>query len=171
MEAESGSDEEGVSAAMDDEMDEYVGDIPDDFFLDWEQCGDHDTPNDPIAECSEESMEDNAATLSETGSTGSEWTGFKLVLDNVDRSINPSFQRLDMTSELLHFVQVYAVLDRVDFSGLSDSVPVMISDVNPLSLLPSDDEIKKPENFCTTIISRLAKLYSGQAIIIICIAY
>ena len=105
---------------------------------------------------------DNSPALStiigsDRDSTIAEWTGFKIVIDNLDKSIKPSFQRLDRSNQLLHFVQMYAVLDRVDFSGLSDSEPVMLSGVNPLSLLPSDNDIKKLEDNCITMISRLVQ--------------
>ena len=48
-------------------------------------------------------------------SVGSQkWTGFKIVGDNVDKDIRPSFQRIDYRTRSLHYFHAYAMLDRVD---------------------------------------------------------
>ena len=162
MEAESDSDEDIIDEVADD-AEGCVDETHDcvDETQNGEQCGDHDNPIDPTVGIScEENMDSNAIAVlpsfSDRDSTSGEWTGFMMIVDNLDKSINPTFQRLDRRSQLLHFVQVYAVLDRVDFSGLSDSEPVMLPDVNPLSLLPSNSDLKKLEDNCITMISRLA---------------
>lgn len=51
------------------------------------------------------------------------WCGFKLVMDNIDMNISPSFQRVDKTKKSLHYVHTYAVKDRVDLSIVSDKPP------------------------------------------------
>ena len=64
------------------------------------------------------------------------WDGFKLVRDNIDKNIPASYQRFDPKTQSLHYFHVYAVLDRVDFSGLSDEAPVPSS-------VPCADDIRK----------------------------
>ena len=45
--------------------------------------------------------------------------GFKIVGDNVDKSFNPSFQRINRAKQS-HYFHAYVVLDRIDFCGLSE---------------------------------------------------
>lgn len=49
--------------------------------------------------------------------------GVKLVLDNIDSTVKPRYQRLDSQNKSLHYVQVYAVRDRINFSKLSNLPP------------------------------------------------
>ena len=51
------------------------------------------------------------------------WNGFKLIGDNIDKNIYQSFQRLNYGTKSLHYFHPFALLDRVDFSGLSDEPP------------------------------------------------
>ncbi len=44
--------------------------------------------------------------------------GYKLVFDNIDKTIKPRYMRQDVQSVMLHYVQVYAVKDRIDFSSI-----------------------------------------------------
>jgi hypothetical protein len=46
---------------------------------------------------------------------------YKLVGDNIDKHVKPREMRVDVPAETLHFVNVYAVHDRVDMSKLPDS--------------------------------------------------
>ena len=62
----------------------------------------------------------------------STWTGFKLVGDNIDKNLRPSFQRLNKQTILLHYL--YAVADIIDFSTLSDVVPENIT-IDPSTFL------------------------------------
>ena len=73
----------------------------------------------------------------------SSWSGFKIVGDNVDYNIHASFQRSDDTAQRsFHQFHAIAVKDRVDFSALSDSAPVLSSaDYDLKSLLPSEADI------------------------------
>ena len=54
---------------------------------------------------------------------GRGWYGYKLLGDNWDINYRPRYQTLDSrTLSLRHFYS-YALLDRIDFSGLSDIAP------------------------------------------------
>ncbi len=50
-----------------------------------------------------------------------QWSGFKIVGDNIDKNVRPSFQRLTHQTKSLHFFHSYAVKDRVNLSSASDT--------------------------------------------------
>ena len=81
------------------------------------------------------------------------WHSYKLVGDNIVKDIWVSFQWLGHTTQSLHYFHAYALLDRVDFSGLSDVRDTDVA-VDPVTLLRSDSDllILKKEMF--TLISR-----------------
>ena len=79
--------------------------------------------------------------------------GMKLVIDNIDSTVKPRYQRIDSQSKSLHYVQVYTVKDRIDFSQLSTSPPPpgrSIYDILPTTL---DYQVLK-ENF-TILVARI----------------
>ena len=80
------------------------------------------------------------------------WKGFKLVGDNVDKNVRWSFQRVNYGTRSFHHFHAYAVLDRVDFSGLSDLPPTGVIDVN--QLLPSDDDSVSLKKMLATLVTR-----------------
>jgi L1 cell adhesion molecule like protein len=53
--------------------------------------------------------------------TESEWHGFKLVGDNIDKTVKPRDMRFNHQVQSLHYFHVYAVKDRINFSGLSNN--------------------------------------------------
>ncbi|KAL5475266.1 hypothetical protein EMCRGX_G027343 [Ephydatia muelleri] len=59
----------------------------------------------------------DATRVEESGIT--KWSGFKLVGDNIDKTIKPRDMRLNKQATSLHYFNVYAVKDRIDFSHLS----------------------------------------------------
>ena len=73
-----------------------------------------------VQEAISEENEENTDTISEDNSTQSEWNGFTIVIDNLDKNIRRSFQRIDFQTRSLHICNAYAVKDRVNFSTLSD---------------------------------------------------
>ncbi len=90
---------------------------------------------------------------SHAGHAGDEkpWCGIKLVADNVDFNITPSFQRVNKVKQSMHYVHTYGVKDRVDLSSLSDESPQNRNyDAN--DLLPSTEDITSlKEDFCTLL--------------------
>ena len=76
--------------------------------------------------------------------------GVKLVLDNIDSTVRPRYQRLDSQNKSLHYVQVYAVKDRTDFSRLSDSPPSPGRSVYDILPTTSDYQMLK-ENFAILV--------------------
>lgn len=49
----------------------------------------------------------------------SEWSGFKIVGDNIDVNFRRTFQRIDYSTMSHHFFHSFAVKDRVDLGSLS----------------------------------------------------
>ena len=79
-----------------------------------------------------------------------EWKGFKIVGDNIDKNINPRHQTIMMNqTKSLHCFQSYAVQDRINLSNYSDIPPTIkpTEDIL-LSFLPSDvDKTSLISNF------------------------
>ncbi len=42
--------------------------------------------------------------------------GFKVVFDNIDMNVKPRYMRGDFQTRSLHYVNAYAVKDRINFS-------------------------------------------------------
>ena len=70
----------------------------------------------------------------------------------MDKNVHASYQCIGHSTQSLHYFHTYAALDRVDFSGLSDEPPPL-SIVDPLSFLPSEDDISVVERDMCTLIS------------------
>jgi len=92
-------------------------------------------------------IESNATTHAQT------WRGFKLVGDNLDKNIRPSFQRFDSKTNSLHYFHQYALLDRIDFSGYSECIPS--SQIDLRKLLVSTSDVTKLEDNAVILFSRL----------------
>ena len=89
----------------------------------------------------------------------SEWVGFKLVGDNIDRTVKPRYMRVDRQSKSLHYFNVYAVKDRVNLSSLSDQQPTSVPPISEaiLRLFPTaEDHIALQQNFVVHIARILA---------------
>ena len=72
-----------------------------------------------------------------------EWPGFKLVGDNIDKNFHPSFQHYYNSTNSMHAFHVYAVQDRIDFSSYSDVNPDRSIDVTKLLIAKADiDQFK-----------------------------
>jgi L1 cell adhesion molecule like protein len=88
----------------------------------------------------------------------SQWSGFKIVGDNLDKTVKPRHMRSDHQNVSLHYFHSIAVTDRIDFSNLPDTPPAKptpsLKSVSQ-SLLPTstDNQILR-KNF-TVHISRI----------------
>lgn len=77
-------------------------------------------------------------TSSPIGSTENKWCGFKIVMDNIDMNIQPRHQTFERRPQSVHYVNTYAVKDRIDFSA--HGCTTVSSNSNTLSIdsvLPS----------------------------------
>ena len=79
-------------------------------------------------------------------------TGYKLVFDNIDKNVNPRHMRSDNQTRSLHYVQVYAVRDRVNFDGLSNE---RRTEVNVFDILPTDEDYMLLKKNFSILISRM----------------
>ncbi len=91
-----------------------------------------------------------------TPETDSEpWAGFKLVGDNVDKTIKPRHMREDRQTRSAHYFHLYATKDRIDLSHIPDnSRPVNVAP--PLEeLLPSPADEKALMGNLSVLVSRI----------------
>lgn len=80
-----------------------------------------------------------------------DWTGFKIVRDNVDKNFRPSTQQYD--NETNPWFHLHAVKDRIDLSSYSDYTPNSAAiDIN--KLLIHKDDVKQITSNADTLISR-----------------
>ena len=85
-----------------------------------------------------------------TGNPG--WKGFKLVGDNIDKNIHPSFHRYDNKTNSLHHFHYYALLDCVDLSACSENLPTSV--MNLKQLLVGQNDIQQLESDAIVLFSR-----------------
>ena len=82
--------------------------------------------------------------------------GFKLVGDNLDKTIKSRDIRVDHSPQSLHYFNVYAVLDRVDFSSLScDTSIIDEAEIDINNFLPSAADMEAMIANFSILISRL----------------
>ena len=82
-----------------------------------------------------------------------QWTGFKIIGDNIDQNVHPSFQRLGSQTKSLHYFHSYALIDRIDFSNLSDASPVGKINIEE-TCLTSNAEIEQIKSHLVILVSR-----------------
>lgn len=80
---------------------------------------------------------------------------FKLVGDNIDKQVSPRYVRSDCQKKSLHYFHVFAVLDRISFTHLSDSLPLPTSklpkDIAQVLLPSTEDDQTLRKNFATHV--------------------
>ena len=80
-------------------------------------------------------------------------SGMKLVLDNIDKTVRPRHQTSDAQTKSLHYIQVYGVKDRVNFTGLSTSPPPI--DKSVYDILPSGIEYQTLKDNFAILVARI----------------
>ena len=78
---------------------------------------------------------------------------YKIVGDNIDKNIRPSFQRVSHQTKSLHYFHSFAAMDRINFSNLSNVVPHNIK-VNFETLLPGKTDLTALLNELKILVSR-----------------
>ena len=79
--------------------------------------------------------------------------GYKIVFDNIDKNVNPRYMRSDYQTRSLHYVQSFAVKDRIAFSNLSGEIR---TEVNILfDVIPGEEDYKALKQDFTILLSRL----------------
>ena len=87
-----------------------------------------------------------------------EWYGFKLVGDNLDKTINPRIMRSDHQRSSLHYFHCFAVRDRINLSNFSDIPPVISSlsiDDTLSKLIPTNDDQRALQHNFKVIMSQI----------------
>ena len=82
----------------------------------------------------------------------SSWKGFKVVGDNIDKNIRPSFKRYDNKTDSIHYFHYYSLLDCLDLSAYSEVLPTTPLDLS--TLLVSTDDVCQLEKDAITLLSR-----------------
>ena len=75
------------------------------------------------------------------------------IISAILKQRSPKLGLVQRAISILHYFHVYCVLDHVHYSGLSD-VPPTHSSVDPLNLIPSNDDIRLLKEEMSTIISQ-----------------
>jgi len=83
----------------------------------------------------------------------STWSGFKIVVDNIDKNLRRSFQRCDRQTVSLHYFHSCAVVDRIDFSHLSDVAPESVV-IDPSTILPNAADLDAIKREFQVLVSR-----------------
>lgn len=79
--------------------------------------------------------------------------GYKFVLDNIDKTVKPRHMTLDSRTKSLHYVQLYCVKDRIDFSSLPNT---QSTDMKCLyDILPSATDYSELKQSITSIVARI----------------
>ena len=109
------------------------------------------------------SLQASSETVSASEDDVVGWCGFRIVGDNIDKSVKPRDLRHNHQSASLHYFHAYAVKDRIDVSNLSSDMPLIVSsDIDINSLLPSHENAATLEaNMCTLVIRILVKHIPG----------
>lgn len=79
-------------------------------------------------------------------------TGYKIVFDNIDKNVKPRFMRSEHQTRSLHYVQSYAVKDRVNFSSFSSEVR---TEVNVFDVIPDCNDLEMLKSNFKILVSRL----------------
>ena len=78
--------------------------------------------------------------------------GYKLVFDNIDKNVKPRFMRSDSQTLSLHYVQVYGVKDRIDYSSFCSEKPTQS---NLYSVLPDRADYELLRKDFRVLVSRI----------------
>ena len=90
----------------------------------------------------------------------SQWFDYKLVGDNIDKTVRPRHETLKHHNQSLHYFQSYAVRDRVDLGLFSDELPQADpSTFSPELLLPSQEDLDCMLKNFTILVTRVLVKY------------
>ena len=88
------------------------------------------------------------------------WCGFVLVGDNIDKSVYARHQTMESRNRSLHYFNSCAVLDRCDFSHLSDfQSPPDRNSYDVSHLLPSNEDLEAILLHFATLVGRMLTIH------------
>ena len=79
-------------------------------------------------------------------------TGYKMVFDNIDMNVKPRHMTSDKQTRSLHYVQSYAVKDRVNYDNLSNELP---KEVCVFDILPTNEDYEFLKRNFAILLSRV----------------
>ncbi len=85
-----------------------------------------------------------------------QWPEFKIVGDNIDKNVRPTYQRLESNTQSLHYFHSFAIRDRVDLSACSDVTPKISPSIDPAALTPMTSDLATLQKDCEILVSRYA---------------
>ena len=85
--------------------------------------------------------------------------GYKLIFDNIDKNIKPRYMRSDSQTRSLHYVQAYALKDRINYAQLCSGATVTPTEINVYDILPNGDDYKSLKGHFSTLVSRMIVEY------------
>ena len=97
-----------------------------------------------------------SAPLQTSGGDASHNAGYKMVFDNVDTNVKPRYMSMDHQTQSLHYVQAYAVKDRISFSLFDDKVPTC---VNAYDVIPNESDYQSLKSNFVVLVSRIIVEY------------
>ena len=80
--------------------------------------------------------------------------GFKIVGDNLDKTIHPRFQTTERQTRTVHYFHTYAVRDRTPSGHLSDTPPALPMQVDIAKILPSESTHRTLSVTFSVLVSR-----------------
>ena len=83
--------------------------------------------------------------------------GFKMVIDNIDKTVKRRDQTIDAQTTSLHYVQVYSVKDRVDYSNLSTSRPSPCESL--YTIIPTSSDYQTLKDNFSLLVARVLVEY------------
>jgi len=75
------------------------------------------------------------------------------VIDNIDKDVKPRYMRVDSQTKSLHYVQIYSVKDRIDFSSLSESTKA--GEMCLYDILPSTKDYQELKDNFAILLARV----------------
>ena len=99
---------------------------------------------------------DSPAIKEDTSSSPvSAWNGFKLVGDNLDKTVKPRYMRMNRQNRSLNYFHAFAVKDKIDLPSFSSYVPYTNIGVNTIDLLPSEEVHSQLMKNLSVLVSRI----------------
>ncbi len=102
--------------------------------------------------------EDTILHANRSSNSGSINAGYKIVFDNLDKTVKPRHMSIEKQSTSLHYVHGYAVKDRIDFSTFS-SVRETGTEQNLFALLPNENDYAVLKKRFSIHVSRIITSY------------
>lgn len=122
---------------------------------------DHDATESDYSNPSQHSNHDMQLTPSADSTTSplSTRTTYRLCGDNIDKTVKQRYMRYGIAKpNSIHYFHSYAVADRIDLSGMSETVlplPSVDAEQLSISLLPSTDDDESISNNFAILVSRV----------------